>query len=198
MARDDPLSRFVDRALSSGQPREEVREVLLRAGWTEREIDDALSAFAAVDFPVPVPRPGGVVAARDFLFYGILFVSLSISAIYAVDLAHDLLRIWLDPDARQEWRRRDVDWSLAALIVFGPVYLWCDRRDRKRGDESDRALVRRWMASAVVLAAVLVLLGIAVWVVRALIGGGPTILFLLEAMVVAVVAGLVLWRWRRA
>jgi hypothetical protein len=147
---------------------------------------------------VPVPRPGGVVAARDFLLYGLLFVSLSVVAIYAVELVHGLLGLWLEPQDEPAWRWRDVEWSVAVLVVFGPVYLWCDRRDRRRGNEAGRAVVRRWMASAVVLASVIVLLGIAVWVVSAMIEGGPTLLFVLEAATVAAVAALVLWRWRQA
>jgi hypothetical protein len=197
MARDR-LGRFVEAALAAGRGREEIRAALTEAGWSAREAEDALSAFAPVAFAVPVPAPGGVVAARDFLFYGLLFVSLAVVAIYGTDLANDLLRLWLVPEARDDWAWREVEWSLATLLVFGPVYAWCDLRDRRRGQETERALVRRWMASATVLAAVLVLLGIAVWVVRALIGGGGTALFLAQAAAVATVAALILWRWRRA
>jgi hypothetical protein len=196
MSRDDRLTAFVDRGLTMGHSRADLRAAMLDAGWSAAEADGALAAFADAPFVPPVPAPGGVLAARDFLFYGVLFLALSVSAIYAVDLMHDLLGLWLgEGDA---WRWRDLEWSLAALIVFGPVYLWCDRRDRRRGDAAERALVRRWMASAVVLGAVVVLLWIAVWIVRALIRGGPTLLFVLEMAVVGAVAGAVLLRWRRA
>lgn len=209
MSRDTPLARFVDRALAAGRPRAEIAAALRDAGWDAREVDAALAAFADTDFPVPVPRPGGVWLARDALLYGVLFVSLAVAAFELVDFANDLLARWLDPvetrvragmEAGGDWRRNSLMRSLASVLVFGPVYLWCDRLDRRRADPAggDRSVVRRWVAAAIVLAAILSLLGVAVAAVQRLLMGDPTVLFLAQMLVVAAVAGGVLLRWRRA
>ena len=47
---------------------------MLQAGWREDELTNALSAYADIAFPVPVPRPKPYLQAREAFLY---LVSLS-------------------------------------------------------------------------------------------------------------------------
>ena len=56
MAVNEDLTGFIREALNRGLPRDEIRGVLSQADWSDGEIQAALLSFAAVDFPIPVPR----------------------------------------------------------------------------------------------------------------------------------------------
>src|SRR3546814_11633295 len=70
------LDTFVREALMRGQSREAIAQVLAAAGWAEAQTRDVLSAYAEVDFPVPVPRPRASLSAREAFLYLVLFASL--------------------------------------------------------------------------------------------------------------------------
>src|SRR5688572_30703837 len=91
MAAADELIGFVREALSRGVPRSEVEAVLRRAGWDPKQIDAALAAFAAVDFPIAVPRPRTSLSARDAFFYLLLFSSMYIVAFQFGSLLFDFI-----------------------------------------------------------------------------------------------------------
>ena len=57
MATAAPVSQFVRDALMAGRTRPEIRDALGAAGWSNREIDEALGEFFDSDFMPPVPRP---------------------------------------------------------------------------------------------------------------------------------------------
>jgi hypothetical protein len=57
MAANEDLTGFIREALNRGLPRDEIRDVLSRADWSDEEVRAGLLSFAAVDFPIPVPRP---------------------------------------------------------------------------------------------------------------------------------------------
>src|SRR3546814_9570833 len=76
------LDTFVREALMRGQSREAIAQVLAAAGWAEAQTRDVLSAYAEVDFPVPVPRPRASLSAREAFLYLVLFASLYYAAFH--------------------------------------------------------------------------------------------------------------------
>ena len=86
MAQNDDLTAFVRRALTSGIPRPDIERVLLEAGWSPRQVREALAAFADTTFPVPIPKPRAYTDAREAFLYGLLFVALLMMVI----------RLWFD------------------------------------------------------------------------------------------------------
>lgn len=70
------LSSFIKEALAKGLKKEAITKALLSAGWRKEEVQDALSLFANVDFPVPVPRPKPYLQAREAFFIPYLFYYL--------------------------------------------------------------------------------------------------------------------------
>ena len=57
MAAPEELRRFVRDGLARGVDRSRLRTTLKNAGWDEAAIRGALSCYADVEFPLPVPRP---------------------------------------------------------------------------------------------------------------------------------------------
>ena len=57
MNADDELAAFVRESLLRGVPRAQVEQALGAAGGRPEQVRRALSAYADVPFPVPVPRP---------------------------------------------------------------------------------------------------------------------------------------------
>jgi hypothetical protein len=72
------LVEFTRRALAAGKERQEISDILRRAGWAEPDIEAALDAFADITFPIPVPRP--YLSAREVFVYLILFAALYAAA----------------------------------------------------------------------------------------------------------------------
>ena len=72
---------FTDEMGNARLPTAEERAALAEAGWTEREVADALAAFAETAFVPPVPRPRPVVSARDFFTYALIAISLGVAAV---------------------------------------------------------------------------------------------------------------------
>ena len=80
MAVNEDLTGFIREALNRGLPRDEIRDVLSQADWSDEEIQAALLSFAEVAFPFPVPRPRPSLSAREAFEYLVLFGTLYMSA----------------------------------------------------------------------------------------------------------------------
>ncbi len=74
------LVQFVRDSLLKGQSKAQIERALSEAGWAEERISDALSAFADVEFPVPVPKARHSVSARDAFLNLVLFSTLDLCA----------------------------------------------------------------------------------------------------------------------
>ena len=74
------LDQFIRDALARGLPRQEIRDVLVRAGWREEEIDGALGQWAEIAYPIPVPRRRPYLSAREAFLYLVLFATLYVVA----------------------------------------------------------------------------------------------------------------------
>lgn len=198
MAQNDRLSDFVAEALSAGRSRAEIEAALAGAGWSDREIADGLSAFADTPFTPPVPAPVPVVSARDFFTYALIFISLGVAAWHLVQLAHNLIDEVFEPTVT--WRDVQINWSLAALVVFGPIYFYLSRSAAARLREDPqrhRSAVRRWTEALILLLTVLALLGTLVATVYAFLEGEADLQFILKAAVAAAVAGGIFLVYRR-
>jgi hypothetical protein len=198
MAQRDPLTGFVEAALDAGRGRGEIRAALSAAGWTEREVEDALTAFADTAFLPPVPRPRPVVSARDFFTYALIAISLGVAAVNLVDLLHEAIDA-LAGEPRDEWAVRSRNWSLAALIVFGPIYAVLSRAEaarRETGPGRQRSAIRKWTVTAILLATVLALLGTLAWGVYVLLNDGFAVVELMKVAATAAVAAGIWWAYR--
>jgi hypothetical protein len=166
MATTAPVSQFVRDALLAGRTRQEIRDALSAAGWSEREVNEALAAFSDSEFMPPVPRPRLYVTAREVFIYALLFSALAFTATYLVSLINNFLNIKLpDPtDNSYSYRSavRGLRWAIAILVISTPLFIWMtlytDRQIRK--DESlRRSLVRKWVTYIALFVSALVFFG---------------------------------------
>lgn len=200
MATNEELTTFIKDALSRGTRREDVQNVLVRAGWEAPQVRAALDGFADVDFPIPVPRPRANFSARDAFLYLLLFGTLYVSAYNFGSLLFQFIdRAFPDPAARNpaqslSYASSQIRWAISSLIVAVPVFLFVSslarravRRDvARRGTDVRRALtyLTLLIASAVVIGDVIVL-------IYSALGGELTIRFILKALTIGSIAGAV-------
>jgi hypothetical protein len=197
MAAGDELLDFVRDALGRGVPRVQIEDALRRGGWTTDQIHGALTAFAEVEFPIPVPRARPYLSAREAFIYPVLFGTLYASAFNLGSLTFDFINRAF-PDASQtvesfdEYSRQSIRWSISWLIVAFPVFLylsWLTERDIDRDPMKRASKVRRWLTYLTLFTAACALLGDFTTLVYNLLGGELTIRFLLKVIAVALIAG---------
>src|SRR5690606_8963063 len=198
MAVPQELERFVRDALAAGVPRPQVESTLAAAGWSEPQVREAMTAFAELAFPVPVPRPRAQLSAREAFEYLLLFATLYLTAWHLGSLLFDLINHAL-PDAgdpRYRIYRMDASmrWSIAALVVAFPLFAWLARHVGQgvtRHPVKRLSPVRRWLTYLTLFIAAAVLIGDLVALVYNVLGGETSLRFVLKVVVVGVIASAV-------
>jgi hypothetical protein len=200
----DELSDFVKTALARGVSRAGVEATLRQAGWTVEQVKGALAGFADVDFPIPVPRPRPYLSAREAFIYLVLFATLYASAYHIGVILFEIIdRIF--PDSAflasmssgfdyTDVARRRIRWSVASLIVSFPVFLylaWLQGRAIRVDPNKRNSKVRRWLTYLTLFGAATVLIGDLTVVLYNFLGGEITTRFLLKALVVGAIAGVI-------
>lgn len=199
MAANEELIGFVRDALARGLPRPQVEAALKQAGWDPQQVSAALAAFAAVDFPIPVPRPRASLSAREAFMYLLLFSTLYVVAFQFGSLLFQFInRAFPDPasELNERFSREAIRFSVSSLIVALPVFLYMSRltnRETTRDPTKRMSPVRRWLTYLTLFIAACVLIGDFTTLVYSLLGGELTVRFVLKVLVVGVIAGTVFW-----
>jgi len=186
------LAGFVHDALARGLPRAEIERALAEAGWSDAQVRSALARYAEVAFPVPVPRPRRQPSARETFLHLVLFSMLGLSAWYFGTLVFALIDMALPDPALDHHAARLVErslrWSIAALVVAFPTYLFLAVRTEA---ESARwtSGARRWLTYATLFVAALVIVGDLIGLVFQFLSGELTMRVALKFLTVGVIAG---------
>ena len=204
---NEELRQFIKESLERGQDRQAIRDVLLAAGWQEREVSSGLAAFADVDFPIAVPKPRVYLHAREAFLYLVSFISLyvfafSLGAVFfgLIDyhFSSSLYRYDPGPSAAQTT-------ALAAVIVAFPLYLFLMRRLAAAvaaDPERRQSLIRRWLTYLTLVVGAAVILGDVIALLARLLAGDPTVGFTLKVVAILVITGPIfayyLWDMRQA
>ena len=185
----------------AGKSRDQITAALKDASWTDREIEGALQSWTEGPFGIPVPRPRSVVSAAEAFSYGLMFVALAVCAINLSILGMELVDLWFRPAVSSYSNHAHmIRWTLSWLIVFGPLFVWMDRRTARqtRDDPSRRrSAVRRWFASATLFASSIALLIDAGVTVNGLFEGEATAAFILKSLIVAAIAAAILFYFKQ-
>jgi hypothetical protein len=199
MAVNDELLGFVREALARKVPRPDIEQALRRGGWTKEQTRAALDAFVDTDFPLPVPRARPYLSAREAFQYLVLFATLYTSAFYLGNLAFDFINLaFPDPSwvtngyAYDEFARESIRWSVSALIVAFPVFLytsWLTGRAMEQDHVKRGSKVRRWLTYLTLFIAATALIVDVTTMVYNLLGGELTVRFVLKVVTVALLAG---------
>ncbi len=196
MATTDELNDFVRDSLNRGSSRDEIREVLLDAGWSEAQVVSAIAGFAETDFGIAVPRPRPSLSAREAFEYLVLFGTLYLGAFSLGQLLFQFINLGLPdplwPRAQFIGMREIIRWSISTLVVATPVFL-CTARIKSRELQASpvkrASPVRRWLTYLTLAVAGSVLIGDGTSLVYNLLGGDTTTRFLLKTAVVGLIAG---------
>lgn len=188
-----PLHDFTREALASGQSADDITAALTDAGWSAGEIRDALTAWDIRPGLPPVPRRAhAALSAGMAVVEGLHLVALGMVAGHLVGLFFVLIEIWLPSITHVPvWASGQLRWPVAALIVFLPLWLWSARKSRPAAGQR-RPSLSVWVGHVAVFFASLSLLGDALTVIYRFLSGDATPAFLLKALTVAVVSGLVI------
>ena len=197
MAVNEELVGFVRDALRSGVSREGIADGLRRAGWSREQVHAALSSFADVEFPIPIPRPRASIEAREAFLYLVLFTTLYISAYQLGSLLFQFIERAL-PDAadRTFGVVQRLRWAVSSLVVAFPVFLFLSRLTGREADADPvrrQSPVRRWLTYLTLFVAAAVLIGDVTTLLYNLLGGDLTARFVLKVLVVGLIAGAIFW-----
>lgn len=190
------LSAFVGRALAAGISRTAINNALRQAGWQNDQIERALSDFAEVDFPLPVPRPKPYLSAREAFFYLLLFATLYISAFNF----GTLIFIFIEqafPDPALEaitvnWNSYRIRSAVSALIVAFPVFLYLSgkiNRELLSSPAGRASAIRRWLTYITLFIAAGIIIGDLIAILYNFLGGELTTRFILKSLTVGIIAG---------
>lgn len=193
---DDELLSFVRDALARGLPRPQIEQVLLQAGWSKEQVNSALAKYAAVDFPIPVPRPKAYVSAKEAFLYLVLFSTLYVSAYNLNRLIFSFIERGFpdpaEPAALVEYTRHSIRWAVASLIIAFPVFLYVSRlvgQAIRREPIKRASRVRKWLTYLTLFIAAGVLIGDLTTLVYNFLGGELSARFLLKVLTVGTIAG---------
>jgi hypothetical protein len=196
------LDSFVRDALMRGSHRAEIVRVLKEAGWPAEQVVLAVSAYAEVEFPVPVPRPRASLSAREAFLYLVLFTALYITVFNVGHILFEMINHAFPDKAAlgAPWERESVRWSVSAVIVAFPVFLWVGSYIGRAVDKNPAVRlspVRRWCTYLTLFVAVSALICDGTTLVFNLLSGELTTRFVLKVLVVAGLAGGAFWYYLR-
>lgn len=188
------LYSFVKDSLEKGISRNAIRDALIQAGWQEDEIKNALSAFAEVIFPLPVPKPKPYLQAREAFLYLVSFIALYTSAISFGSLVFQFInKAFPDPISMgQDLSLGNVRMSLASLVVAFPLYIfltWQLAKAVLQNSERRQSKVRKWLTYGTLVVASGVIIGDLIALVSNILGGELTFRFILKVIAVFAVSG---------
>lgn len=92
-----------------------------------------------------------------------------------------------------------IRFSLAALIIVYPVFIWVSRflhKDLMANPEKAEFRIRKWLLYFTLFAAALLIIGDLIALIRSFLGGELSVRFLLKVLAVLVVAGSILGYYR--
>ena len=206
---DETLLRFVDHAREKGMDHATIRQLLVSAGWKDRDVAEV---FCARDLELPIPRPAAVASvrarrrpesvwprrARDAFFHLVAFGALHTWATSLILLFFTYINFaFPDPAWRTSYTQLVQILSilraqLAIVIVAFPVFLvlWHFLlREVRRDPEKARGGMRRWLGYLSIFVGALTLSGDVITLIYYLLEGQLTTRLLLKAAVLFVIAG---------
>lgn len=191
------LDTFVRAALDRGESRERIAAALGTAGWSAKEVQAALDAFAVTDLGMAVPRPRQYLSAREAFLYLVMFILLGVVAWNFGALLFALIDLAvydeLDGGNFGFWPGETaIRTSIAGLIVGAPLFAWLAlhiRKQRRTNPAMQRSAVRKWLTYITLIIAACTLIGDAIGLVYNFLSGDLSTRLILKLLVIAFIAG---------
>lgn len=148
-----PLQDFIDKARAKGWSDDDIRKKLLKAGWVESDVDDAIDDLVVptpdqangLVVPSPVRAVPPVAVVNNFstrgLEYAIMFLSLWAASVSIGFLAHNFVSNLFSVDRFSSYGTVDTASSFATtvLVVTAPIFIALFLR-LKKAEFSDSSL----------------------------------------------------------
>lgn len=197
MAGNDEITGFLKAGLERSLPREQLKGVLLEAGWPRDQVRRALDGFADVAFPIPVPRPAPYLSAREAFVYLVLFGTLYGSAISFGSLIFALIhQAFPDPSLApadaMRMAREEIRWAISFLVATFPVFafvFWTNDRAVRKDPGRRLSRVRQSLTYLTLFVGAATLIGVVTSIVYNLLGGELTVRFALKVLTVGTITG---------
>ena len=206
---DEKLIEFVEHAQSKGVDLGTIRQILLSAGWREKDIAEV---FCARSLELPIPRPTRAPAARtsvrkesvwprrarEAFLHLLTFGSLYTWATSLILLLFTYVNFafpdpaWMMSQAAVDELMSIIRAELAIVIVAFPVFLgmwhYLLREVRARSSNGPSA-IRRWLVYLSIFIGALTLSGDLITLIYFTLEGQLTTRLLLKAAVLFLIAG---------
>lgn len=206
---DERLIRFVDHATDKGMDHATIRQLLLSAGWKDKDVAEVICTRA---LELPIPEPARVVSprgrsvrrprvprkARDAFLHLLTFGSLYMWSTSVIMLLLTYLDFaFPDPAWRLSYFQLQETLSiirvqLAIVIVSFPIFLimWNYLlREVRQNPDTGKSVLRRWLGNLSLFVGAVTLSGDAMTLIYFLLEGQLTVRFVLKAAVLFLIAG---------
>lgn len=206
---DDKLAPFVDHAREKGLDHATIRQLLLSAGWKDRDI---AAAFCTRDLEMPIPAPPGLGPvhtrsprpaavprkARDAFLHILTFGSLFIWSTSVILLLLTYLDFafpdpaWRTSDRRLQEILSIMRFQVAIIVVAFPIFLimWNYLlREVRRNPQTGKSVIRRWLGNLTLFVCAITLSGDIMALIFFLLEGQMTTRFVLKAVVLFLTTG---------
>jgi hypothetical protein len=190
------LQDFINHARGKGLDYVTIRQLLLAAGWKEKDI---ARAIAAEGLEIAVPEPAGGGSTRDSFIYLMSFVSLYVVVGSAIGLYYTFLdHLYPDPawgDGNIEAMLDGVRYAIAAIVIAFPLFLILSlvlQRVVRQAPDSHKQPVARWLTYLTMFLAAAVMMGDVITLLYYFLDGSLTTRFVLKVVVLLVIAQVIL------
>ena len=187
------LVDFVRDALSRRISRADITTALQKGGWTPKEVQGALDAFAETDLPVPVPRKRVSSSAKEAFLFLVMFATLYTTAFALGSLLFDLINLTLpQPGELAAIWIGSLRYGIASVVVAFPIFLFTSgliARETARNPGQKISPIHRWLTYLTLFVAATAVVCDLIALIVTLLEGEITLRFGLKAAVVGILAG---------
>ncbi|MGC8485699.1 MAG: DUF5671 domain-containing protein [Candidatus Baltobacteraceae bacterium] len=195
---DDLLVAFIEKARASGIADATTVEILKQRGWSERRIYRAFSTAAERALGIEIPVRGSAQEyARDAYLYLVSFITIALWSYSLGNIFYVMIDYWI-PDRAHGWTisthelPQYLSWPIAMLVVAFPIFMFVNaalQRDLSQRPEGFSTGVRKWLTYIALVGTVATLVFDAVSFLQSFLLGNLTTHFILNSLVLLVVAG---------
>lgn len=183
------LNEYIERARHLGKTSDEIKQSLLKAGWTKAELDNYWPNEEALVVPVP---PSRRTSARDLFFYLLNFFSLALLAFSLGRVWFSLINFYFTDQVVQYWNNQlaGLGWGLAASLVTAPIFIfvsWRIERDIKIGLSRADSKVRKILGYLAIFIASAVVIGDIIGLLSEFLSGQINTRFIAKVIVILLI-----------
>lgn len=192
---NEQLSAYINKARGAGKSIEQIRELLLKSGWTEAQIAPSLNLDDNLVPPLP---PASKSSGRDIFFYLLAFFTLGISAVALGGIIFAIINNYF-PDLIVGWCYKcqaNFQTPLASFLVAAPVYLfvmWKLQRDIGRGISDSHSRIRKVLTYIALFLASATVIGDVIGLVYNFLAGQVNTRFILKVLTIILIGGWIIW-----